>query len=559
MISMAEQKNYAPLLPTRPPVGLVPWLIGQGKLKKELLIYTMVWREDLTTGKKRRVVELRCTACGGRAYAEKVEAGGCIRGYTSAPYGFRDPLDDVEHISGSNCLCPCCGAQVEVRHIESVVNNWSCIETYPMTVTVVEGRLALLGWCVRKWFTKDGESGVSVWPYEGYVVEKKKIVRLTGYTKYLGSVTLSGRWEQRKRYYDVWGKADLIFPWDGSLLQGTTAENSKLDVYLRESVKNEACPVTYLRLWLARPQVENLIVQGASELVSEFINHARNYFGRNSAVPDLKLVNWKEKSPAKMLGMTRDEFQMLREWKWGKQELEFWQEEKKNGRTLTAEEVELGRSIAFYNCHRVEKEMGLDFRKVARYLAKQKTKDRRSDMSMLWDYWRMARENGRDLAVPQVVLPSHLMRAHDRELEEVNRRKEEASKAEMAARAAKFVERFEKLSAFAWEKDGIIIRPARDEAELKAEGTKLNHCVATYARRHAAGETAIFFLRQMDKPEEPWFTLELDEKRLEVRQNRGKHNCARTEEVQAFETAWLAHIKTMKTKKRKTKKGAHAA
>lgn len=56
--------------------------------------------------------------------------------------------------------------------------------------------------------------------------------------------------------------------------------------------------------------------------------------------------------------------------------------------------------------------------------------------------------------------------------------------------------------------------------------------------------------QERDKPEEPYFTLEFDEKELEVRQNRGLRNCARTPEVEAFEEAWLAWVKTTMKKAR---------
>lgn len=560
-----EEMDYAPLLPTEPPEGLIPWLIQQGKLKKELLIYTAVWTYDPESRRKRKMVELRCTACGGRTTAERVDTeGGCSRAYTSAPFGYQDPETGVAHVSGGDTVCPLCGAKVEVRHIETVRDNWSCVEAYPMTVTAVDGKLALLGWCARKWYTKEGGKGYTVWPYEAYVVEKKKIIRLSGYEKCMGQVRLSGRWEQRKKYYDVWGEADLVYPWKSELLIGTTAENSKLDVYLRESVKNTPRPATYLRLWLAHPQVENLVVQGMSELVSEEIYLASSNYGRNLAVPELKTVNWKEKSPAKMLGMNRDELRVYRERKWDVSTLEFWQERKEKGQSLTADEMKLAEVVGLYHIDRVERDTGMDFRRVGRYLMRQQKKDRRSDVNTLLDYWCMARENGRELDVPEVLLPSNLVRAHDRELNERNRRREETEKAAKAACVAKFEKRLKKLSTLSWERDGILIRPVRDEAELIEEGKKLHHCVATYARRHADGETAIFLVRRAGTPDEPWYTLELDEKNLIVRQNRGKHNCDRLPEVREFEKNWVEHIRAeaaraKKQKKKAKEKEGHAA
>ncbi len=39
------------------------------------------------------------------------------------------------------------------------------------------------------------------------------------------------------------------------------------------------------------------------------------------------------------------------------------------------------------------------------------------------------------------------------------------------------------------------------------------------------------------------YTLELDERKLTVRQNRGMRNCPRTPEVQAFEELWLSWVR----------------
>ena len=65
----------------------------------------------------------------------------------------------------------------------------------------------------------------------------------------------------------------------------------------------------------------------------------------------------------------------------------------------------------------------------------------------------------------------------------------------------------------------------------------------TYAERHAEGKTAIFFIRRTVEPGKPYYTLELDEKKLRVRQNRGLRNCGKTEAVQAFEDLWLSWVR----------------
>ena len=112
-----------------------------------------------------------------------------------------------------------------------------------------------------------------------------------------------------------------------------------------------------------------------------------------------------------------------------------------------------------------------------------------------------------------------------------------------------FQARAKALDKLSFTLNGLLIRPCANEEELIAEGKLLHHCVADYAQDHANGETAILFIRRADKPEEPYFTLEFDEKNLVVKQNRGLRNCDRTPEVEAFEKAWLDWAKKNVKKK----------
>jgi hypothetical protein len=81
--------------------------------------------------------------------------------------------------------------------------------------------------------------------------------------------------------------------------------------------------------------------------------------------------------------------------------------------------------------------------------------------------------------------------------------------------------------------------------------------VARYAKSHSTGGTNIFFIRSVDDPDKPYYTLELKlpiGKEPYIVQNRGLHNCARTEEVERFEAAWLEHIKEIISKEKKNGK-----
>ena len=126
------------------------------------------------------------------------------------------------------------------------------------------------------------------------------------------------------------------------------------------------------------------------------------------------------------------------------------------------------------------------------------------------------------------------------------------------------------LKKYVFASHGLIIRPAASQRELTEEGDVLNHCVGIYGKKHATGKTAIFFIRRVARPKESYFTLEFSEELQIVVQNRGKNNCVRTPEVDAFEKEWLAWVRagaprgqagrtSLKRSARKTRRKKEAA
>ena len=91
--------------------------------------------------------------------------------------------------------------------------------------------------------------------------------------------------------------------------------------------------------------------------------------------------------------------------------------------------------------------------------------------------------------------------------------------------------------------------------ELTAEGKALHHCVGGYIRRMAEGETAIFFLRKANEPDKPFYTLELQKKR--VIQCRTEHNASydRNPDAKNFVDMWMEKV----VKKGGNKKAKEAA
>ena len=83
-----------------------------------------------------------------------------------------------------------------------------------------------------------------------------------------------------------------------------------------------------------------------------------------------------------------------------------------------------------------------------------------------------------------------------------------------------------------------LIRPVEGLDELFNESKELHHCVRTYAKDVANGDTNIFFVREEEDIEKPFVTLELRDKR--VIQCRAKYNARPSEEVITFVNRWCS-------------------
>lgn len=197
--------------------------------------------------------------------------------------------------------------------------------------------------------------------------------------------------------------------------------------------------------------------------------------------------------------------------------------------------------------------------KILKYIQKQTEKrkeenpDRRNvskdeSARIYRDYLQECEQLRIDLQDKEILFPKDLTAAHNRTMEQVKFEKNKADQ-------EKFQKAVEKLEKFAWSEGEFFIRPAREQMELTAEGKALHHCVGGYIRRMAEGETAIFFLRKVSEPDKPFYTLELQKKR--VIQCRTEHNASydRNPDVKNFVDMWMEKV----VKKGGNKKAKEAA
>ena len=103
-----------------------------------------------------------------------------------------------------------------------------------------------------------------------------------------------------------------------------------------------------------------------------------------------------------------------------------------------------------------------------------------------------------------MLFPKNLFEAHDR-----------TARAIIIENDKKAAEQLEKAdSQRSWlpyldKERGLAVVLPRAISEIVEEGRALEHCVASYAERHAKGVLHIVFLRKLSEPLKPYYTIEV--------------------------------------------------
>lgn len=170
------------------------------------------------------------------------------------------------------------------------------------------------------------------------------------------------------------------------------------------------------------------------------------------------------------------------------------------------------------------------------------------------DYLQACHTLGYDLSRQDILFPSNLTEAHDRErvrLAEFNAQKEKHKYDGIEKRFS------EENDIYAWHKDGLFIRMVRDHLELVREGSTLCHCVGSYASRVTSGDTTILVIRSCEDPNQPLVTLEY--RKQQVIQFHGYKNDrenAISETVIGFITEWKKELQRREDRNKRKQKQA---
>lgn len=528
------ERDYASLIPTEPPAGLMNFLRREGKFECGVMGFRWIGREDAEARtlcaefggdfRPRELLEGRtghkaallwCSECDAEMVAEYVSEEGCGR-YGGPGKGIRIE-DDYQQTSGEyqeyhEMRCPHCGEKVTLLGADALYHGRT-EQAFAVALTVgrdgAEQLPVLTEWCVeRKYRWKETREYCSA--FSAYVVDGKRVVKLVRCRRCPSGFYRLEQWEQMKQAKDKLGAPYFLNEMPD--LAGTSLENAKLPEYYAQAYdKDLFFPLGYIRLYQRRPNIENLITSGLGEVVGQAIHDEANAnmsYRTSLRIPVLRWIRWKEKRPAQMLGLTREQLRRTKADGWDAERYRFWAENAGAMRFEDAEELlqkEEPRAI---------REMigdGVDPLRTVRYLKKQQ-----QSYHYLQDYRRMAQRAGLDLSQEVVAWPPHLREAHDRVMVETMYKVDAESREEFARMSAR-------CAGLCWERDGICIRPAACPEELVLEGSTLHHCVGGYARRHAKGEI-ILFIRHTRRPERSWYTLNVDVRKKTIIQLHGYGN-----------------------------------
>ena len=335
-------------------------------------------------------------------------------------------------------------------------------------------------------------------------------------------------------------------------LSGTAMQYADLEGYLEERGHNKN-PIYFLEYHARYPVIEFLWKAGYRNIVHNRI-FGMDRENRNAILWERKKLKECFKFPLRILKLMPPE-------EWSLNDIQrvndLWE---KYGGKVTDTEIRLvlqskvdiqlwSRATTYANAGRI-----LKYIKNQTDKRKEKNPDKRSisqnDTAQAYrDYLQECEQLHLDLHDKEILFPKDLTAAHNRTMEQVKFEKNKADQ-------EKFQKAVEKLEKFAWGEGEFFIRPAREQMELTAEGKALHHCVGGYIRDMAEEKTAIFFLRKANEPDKPFYTLELQKKR--VIQCRTEHNASydRNPDVKNFVDMWMEKVVKKGGKKKATEAAA---
>lgn len=152
-----------------------------------------------------------------------------------------------------------------------------------------------------------------------------------------------------------------------------------------------------------------------------------------------------------------------------------------------------------------------------------------------------------DMTDTLITKPKNLNEAHERLTNIIKIKADELAQHELEERNKKLVK-----MEYIDEERGLQIVIPQSVQEIINEGKRLNHCVGSYADRHAKGRLTILFLRKANEPNVPYYTMEVSTEGQIVQCRGYKNNGAnnpKPQEIIDFEKEYQKYLNELFGKK----------
>lgn len=464
--------------------------------------------------------------------------------------------------NGAVTICPECGSTLNCR---SKGRSGSVLEkrgdvSYVEIVTDTDGKTAIVE---RVFYTISKISNISNWE----TALQTEIHTFETERRFYGAESgLHSKYNDANEWFYYWGTflASGYERWCSNN-QGVSPYREKIKVFpgnLNELVNKFLPELKNVDLsaiagsvrrelkWLCESTIkyraiENLVKQGLTSLTREFVE--MGYNGHGISIYDsrkiLRYTDNSQISAAGFLGVSRPEIKLFASMDIKPKEYQCYMAIKRHFGAVCVSDV-VAIVEGKYSVDTVIDlfQYGCTPQKLRTYLDEQSVlpQSPRNGIEYIFlDYLNTARIIYGGISA-NIRYPRNLEEEHDRVMDIYENNKN-------ALHEQMLLDRSKLLEELDYSDEKYLIFPLRTTDDFINESKVLHHCVKTYIENCALGKTNIFALRKADKPDKPYFTVNIGNDGRLI-QNRGVNNCDPPKAVKAFVNKWLKFVeKKLKT------------
>lgn len=397
-----------------------------------------------------------------------------------------------------------------------------------------------------KEYTKDNYKNPKYWKCENM----RSIYESGNYKEYI--VYVWGNYEQRGmrwylqgyRYPGYFGNKK-IYTKNITALSRTILKNTALPEMIRH--RKSLAVERYLINEQENPVIEQLVKTGLFEIAED-------------VVTEKKYINSEAGELSKKLKLDKGRLSRLRKMKKARISHLIWLQYEKNINTQYADEMIeyfagntlLPDSFTFLKGH-------MTYVQIYNYMKRQQslTGERPSQIRVTWnDYINMASKLKMDINNEKVYKPKNLKEKHAGAIELLQKSGMEKQAKTIEKKFPKVNEVCRTLQKYEYKGKKYVITAPKNVLDIVREGTILQHCVHTcdyYFDRIQRKETYLLFLRRVETPDTPYYTIEA-EPNGNIRQKRttGDNQNKDVDEAKNFLREWQKEISKRLTQEDKT-------